>query len=170
MTPTLSTARLILRPLVKPSQRQVDWLRDPDVVRFSEQRHHTHTLASCLRYIQSLAGGHIWGLWTTADRHIGNIAAAVDAPNNIADLSILIGETGQWGQGYGTEAWREAARWLLDKDGGALRKLEAGCMAVNAPMRRLLDRTGFQFEGERKNHFLWQAGQPVGAVYYGRFR
>lgn len=172
MTPTLTTQHLILRPLTKASQRQVDWLRDPEVMQFSEQRHREHTLTTCLRYIQSFAGdGHIWAIWTViSEQYVGNIAAVVDVPNNIADLSVLIGDREQWGKGYGTEAWREVSTWLLDKDGGALRKLEAGCMAVNVPMRRVLDHTGFQFEGERKNHFLYKAGQPCGAVYYGRFR
>jgi len=166
------TPRLVLRPLVKASQRQVDWLRNPEVVKYSEQRHRTHTLTSCLRYIQSFDGsGHIWAIWTAVDeRHIGNIAADVDVPNNIADLSVLIGDTDYWGLGYGIEAWRETTTWLLNKDGGDLRKVEAGCMALNTSMRSILDRTGYQFEGERKNHFLYLAGQPTGAVFYGKFR
>lgn len=172
MTPTITTRNLVLRPLTKATQRNVDWLRDPKVVEYSEQRHKAHTLTTCLTYINSLKPyGHIWAIWTTAgDRYIGNLAADVDAPNLTADVSILIGERDYWGKGLGSEAWGAACNWLLDKDCGGLRKLEAGCMAVNIAMRRVFDHTGFQFEGERKNHFLYQPGQPVGAVYYGRFR
>lgn len=171
MTPTLTSHRLTLRPLTKASQRQLDWLRDPKVTEFSEQRHHQHTLSSCLRYINSFTpDGHIWAIYTALnDLHIGNLAADVDKPNNVCDLSIMIGNTDYWGSGFGTEAWRRAAEWLLDKEGGELRKVEAGCMALNLPMRKLFDHTGFQFEGERKNHFL-KEGQLCGAVYYGRFR
>ncbi len=172
MTPTITTTKLILRPLLKATQRHVDWLRDQKVVEYSEQRHREHTLTTCLRYIHSFVpDGHIWAIYTTKDdRHIGNIAADVDRPNNTADLSILIGDREHWGKGLGSEAWRWVTEWLLNKDGGDLRKVEAGCMAVNIAMRRVLDHTGFQFEGERKNHFLYKAGQPCGAVYYGRFR
>lgn len=172
MTPTLTTPRLVLRPLTKSTQRQVGWLRDPEVVKYSEQRHREHTLTTCLRYIQSFEPyGCIWSIWTMArDEHIGNIAADVDHPNNIADLSIMIGNTELWGEGFGSEAWRGATEWLLDKNGGDLRKVEAGCMAVNTPMKTILERTGYQFEGERKNHFLFNGSQPCGALFYGKFR
>lgn len=172
MTPTITTNRLVLRPLTKASQRQLDWLRDPKVTEYSEQRHREHTLSTCLRYVNSFVpDGHIWAIYTAGDdRHIGNIAADVDAPNNVCDLSIMIGEPEFWGKGFATDAWSRVTGWLLDKEGGKLRKVEAGCMAVNIPMRRVLDHTGFQFEGERKNHFLYKEGQPCGAVYYGRFR
>lgn len=172
MTPTLSLPRLVLRPLTKATQRQIDWLRNPDVVKYSEQRHRKHTLTTCLTYIHSFnPDGHIWSIWTMYnDQHIGNIAADVDAPNNIADLSIMIGDPTKWADGYGTEAWRGATEWLLDKHAGNLRKIEAGCMALNTGMRKVLERTGYQFEGERKNHFLYLSNQPSGAVFYGKFR
>jgi ribosomal-protein-alanine N-acetyltransferase len=172
MTPTLSLPRLVLRPLTKATQRQIDWLRDPDVVKYSEQRHREHTFSTCMRYIQSFTpDGHIWSIWTASDdQHIGNIAADVDYPNNIADLSIMIGDTEQWGQGFASEAWRGATEWLLGKHDGNLRKVEAGCMALNTPMRKIMERTGYQFEGERKNHFLYLPEQPTSAVFYGKFR
>lgn len=170
-TPTLNTRNLVLRPLTKATQRQIDWLRDETVVQFSEQRHKTHTLSSQLNYIRSFdEGSHIWGIYLSEnDRHIGNLSARTDVPNNVADVGILIGDTDCWGHGYGAEAWRAVCSWLLDKESGNLRKLEAGCTATNIPMRRLLDHSGFQFEGERKNHFLGTTG-PCGLVYYGRFR
>lgn len=172
MTPTLNTARLVLRPLTKASQRQIDWLRNPDVVKFSEQRHVEHTLTTCLRYIHSFnPHGHIWSIWLMYnDEHIGNIAADVDTPNNIADLSIMIGEPTHWGEGYATEAFRGTTEWLLDKHAGNLRKIEAGCMAMNEGMKKVLDRAGYQYEGERKNHFLYNPSQPSGALFYGKFR
>lgn len=170
MTPTLPTRSLVLRPLTKATQRQVDWLRDPEVVEFSEQRHRAHTLSTQLRYIQSLQdGSHIWAITVAdEDRHIGNLTAAVDQPNQIAELGILIGDKDYWNRGFGSEAWTAASTWLLGKDDGGMRKLEAGCMALNAPMRCLLSRA-WSFEGEKKNHFLCN-GQLSGALYYGKFR
>lgn len=168
MTPTLTTAHLVLRPLTKASQRQVDWLRDPKVTQFSEQRHVKHSLASCLRYIQACP--FMWAIYDLKDRHIGNLTAHSDIPNNIANVGIMIGDTDYWGRGWGTEAWRCATAWLLDKEGGNFRKLEAGCMAINIPMRRVLDHTGFRHEGERLNHFLFNGAQACGEVFYGKFR
>lgn len=171
MTPTLSTRRLNLRPLTKATQRQVDWLRDPKVVRYSEQRHQAHTLSSCARYVSKFIGrSHIWGLWTVdKDEHIGNLSALTDDKNDVCDMGMLIGVHELWHRGFGSEAWKTAADWLLSKDGGAIRKLEAGCMKPNEGMLRVLRAGNFTFESERPAHFLLD-GNPVGVVYYGRYR
>ena len=171
MTPAINTSRLVLRPLVKATQRQVDWLRDSRVVEFSEQRHQVHSLATQLNYIRSLPeGSHIWSIHdAVTDRHVGNITATADLPNNVCDLSLLIGDRALWGKGLATEAWKAATAWLLDKHDGGFRKVEAGCMALNLAMKRVLFHAGFKFEGERKNHFICNS-QVSGAAYYGRFR
>jgi ribosomal-protein-alanine N-acetyltransferase len=171
VTPTLSTRSLNLRPLTKATQRHVDWLRDPKVVQYSEQRHSSHTLHTALRYIQSFQPpSAIWGIWEVAtDRHIGNITADVSKPNQTADMGIMIGDRAAWGFGFATEAWKEVAGWMLDKEGGSIRKLEAGCMKTNTRMIRVLEKTGFAFEGERPAHFM-MGDSPVAAVYYSRYR
>lgn len=171
MTPTISTARMVLRPLKKPSTKAIGWLRDPDVVRFSEQRHAAHTLSSQLRYVNSFTeGSHLWAIWLVASgEHIGNLSATHDGPNNVADIGVMIGEKKYWGKGLAGEAWREACLWLLNKDGGKVRKLEAGCMKSNLPMVRIIERSAFRLEGERLNHFLVD-GNPISAVLYGRAR
>lgn len=169
MTPTISTERLSLRPLLKPVRRNLAWLLDPEVVRFSEQRHHAHTLSTQLRYVESFSGRScLWGIYLVENgEYIGNLSARHDAPNNVSDIGILIGETKYWGKGYGREAWARACSWLLDKDAGAIRKLEAGCARNNETMLNIIRRTGFVEEGERKNHFLFD-GNPISAVLFGR--
>jgi ribosomal-protein-alanine N-acetyltransferase len=172
MTPSISTGRLSLRPLTRASKRQVEWLNDPDVVRYSEQRHRNHTLSSQLDYVRSFAGNsRIWSIHTVDDgEHIGNITATHDEPNNVSDVGILIGETRVWGKGYGFEAWKAVCNWLLDPNLGGVRKLESGCMRPNEAMLKIIRDTGFTEEGERKNHFLINGNQPVSAVLFGRMR
>lgn len=173
MTPTLATTLVTLSPLTVATKRQIRWLTTPEVVKYSEQRHYAHNLLAQNAYISSFstdAVGHLWSIHAVKNNeHIGNLAATIDRPNEVAEVSILIGEPEYWGKGYGYEAWIEACRWLLRKEGGNVRKLEAGCMANNKAMLRILDKSGFQFEGERFNHFLFQ-GCPVGMKLYGRFR
>lgn len=168
---SIYTSRLVLRPLTKASQRQITWLRDPEVVRYSEQRHMEHTLSSQLRYINSFGGkSHLWAIIEVeSGEHIGNLSATHDEPNNVSDVGILIGETKFWGKGYGAEAWRNACNWLLDKDGGDVRKLEAGCMKSNEAMLKIIRGSAFVQEGERLNRFLLD-GAPVSAVLFGRMR
>lgn len=166
---TIATERLVLRPLTKVSPRQVAWLRDPDVIRFSEQRHRTHTLSSQLRYVSSFGGkSRIWAIHRVIGfDHIGNLTATVDEPNNTADVGIMIGDPTAWKQGYGAEAWIAACNWLLVT--GGVRKLEAGCMRDNEAMMKILKKSQFTLEGERANHFLLD-GRPVGMVLFGRFK
>jgi len=169
MTATLSTKSLALRPLTKATPQHVEWLNDPETVKFSEQRHVTHTPASVARYVNSFdhKSGFLWSVvHVESGKPIGTVASRIDEDNSIADLGILLGD--MRGKGYGREAWNACAGWLLAKNGAAVRKVEAGTMAVNTPMRRTMDATGFRLEGERLNHFLWQS-QPVGMVLYGRF-
>lgn len=171
MTPTLSTARLTLRQLTKATSRNIAWLRDPDVVRYSEQRHRTHTLSSQMRYVNSFVGrSHLWGIYLAdSGNHIGNISAMHDEPNSVSNIGIMIGETAFWGKGYAREAWTAACGWLLDKDGGCVRKLEAGCARDNVAMMKIIRGSGFKQEGELLNHLLIN-GAPVSAVLFGRMR
>lgn len=165
----ISTARLALRPLTKATPRQVAWLRDPEVVKFSEQRHMTPSLSAQLRYVNSFAGqSHIWAIYFVGTgEHIGNLTATHDEPNNVADVGLLIGESKFWGKGLGKEAWQAATNWLISLDGGCIRKLEAGCMKTNTAMLKIIRSTGFVQEGERLNRFLVQ-GQPISSVLFGR--
>jgi len=165
---SIATKRLALRPLMKATPRQVGWLRDPDVVKFSEQRHREHTLSSQLRYVDGFTGAsRLWAICRIEDgEHIGNLAAAIDEPNNIAEIGILIGDKESWGKGFGGEAWAVACDYLL---AGGIRKLEAGCMRENAAMLKILLKSKFDFEGERANHFLLD-GRPTGMALFGRFR
>lgn len=171
MTPTLSTKNLSLRKLSKASPLQVRWLLDPEVVRYSEQRHQNHTFTVQHRYVQSFTGdSHLWAIFLIkTNEHIGNLSARHDAPNNVCDVGIMIGNTGYWGLGYGAEAWRAACSWLLDKDGGKVRKLEAGCMHINEPMLKIIRGSGFKQEGERAHRFI-HGGVPVNALLFGRFK
>jgi RimJ/RimL family protein N-acetyltransferase len=169
MTPTIPTARLTLRPLRKPSPRNLSWLRDPDVVQFSEQRHREHTLSTQLRYVDSFKGrSHIWAIWHINDNdYIGNVSATVDEPNGVANMGIMIGETRYWGKGLASEAWKAACEHMLHA--GGVRKLEAGAMRTNLAMIKIIHGSGFKQEGELLNHFMGKGG-PVSALLFGRTR
>lgn len=175
MTPILQTERLHLSRYVAGfvRDRHVEWLNDPDVVRYSEQRHKQHTEASQHKYLNELPGGsHIWlirlGEESLGDvcpgTHIGTITAYIDEPNRLANMGIMIGEKEAWGQGYGLEAWTAVMDWLFTKAG--IRKIEAGMMVENFPMKSICSRADMVYDGYRREHFLLD-GRPVDLVYYG---
>jgi RimJ/RimL family protein N-acetyltransferase len=151
--------------------RYVSWLNDPDVVRFSEQRHRVHTLESCGAYLASFeTSPHLFWAIVAPGRdveHIGNINAYVDAPNQIADVGILIGEKNAWGQGYGLEAWREVCRFLLDEVN--LRKVTAGTLSTNAGMLSIMRRADMHEDGRRTRHYVCE-GAEVDVIHMALFR
>ena len=153
------------------THRYVSWLNDPEVVRYSEQRHRRHTLESCGAYFRSVSDSadHFLAIEATAPDlgHIGNIGVSVDAANRVADVSIIVGEKRAWGTGLATRAWKGVVEQLLS--GQALRKVTAGTMAVNDPMLRLMERSGMHIEGTRARHYVWE-GQEVDLMLAAVFR
>ena len=171
-TPILRTERLVLTPFSEKhlTERYVGWLNDPVVVRYSEQRHRVHTLKSCRDYLDSLSGTphHFWAIEALDIElgHIGNIGATIDEPNSVGDIAIVLGERTAWGNGYGTEAWLEVCRFLLEDSG--LRKVSAGTMACNAEMLGIMRKSGMSEECRRPRHLLLN-GEEIDVVYAGAY-
>jgi len=152
MTEQIVTPRLIMRPPVYDDvPLMVRWLNDPQVVKYSEQRHKVHTTDTQRRYLNSIGWPSEYRVICLKERPIGTILATIDPINSVADLGILIGEKEEWSKGYGLEAWRAVTAHLFDY---GIRKIEAGCMDENKPMVKLCIKSYMDFEGSRKKHFL----------------
>ena len=170
--PVLITPRLRLEPFgaAHLTDRYVGWLNDPEVVRFSEQRHRHHTLATATAYTASFAGTP-HGFWAIVAfepglGHIGNITASVDQPNDVADVGILLGHKAVWGRGYGFEAWQAVCRYLLDEC--RLRKVTAGTVSVNHGMLSIMRRAGMGEDGTRRRQCVID-GMAVDLVHMALF-
>jgi RimJ/RimL family protein N-acetyltransferase len=168
----METPRLRIVPFAAEhlTERYVGWLNDPAVVRYSEQRFVTHTLASCAAYARSFDGTphRFWAVLARNPElgHIGNLNAYVDTRHGVADVGILIGETRIWGQGYGLEAWRAVCAHLLARPD--VRKVTAGTLSVNIGMRGIMRASGMIDDGRRVGQALFE-GQPVDVVYAALF-
>lgn len=166
------TQRLRLEPMGEGhvSTDYVDWLNDPEVVRFSEQRHRTHTIEGCLDYVRGHESGpnRLWAiLEREGGRHVGNISASVNPANSLADVGLLIGARDVWGRGYGSEAFKAVVEFLLS--GLGLRKVTAGTLADNVGMLRVMERAGMVPDGRRVRHYLVN-GREIDMVHMARFR
>ncbi|MBT3906075.1 MAG: GNAT family N-acetyltransferase [Rhodospirillaceae bacterium] len=151
------------------AERYVSWLNDPDVVRYSEQRHDTHTLERCREFLKSFddTPNLYWAIEETATgRHIGNIDAHIDAPNKVADVGIVLGEKEIWGKGYGFEAWTGVLDYLLGP--GDMRKVTAGTMATNVGMLGIMRKARMVEEGRRLKNYLLD-GKEVDLILVARF-
>ncbi len=146
------------------------WLNDPEVVRYSEQRHYNHTMDSVRKFKPDLMWAIIAVLEVHETRagplpeysHIGNISAQLDLPNKVADISMMIGDRGVWGQGYGREAWKAVMDWLFLQ---GVRKVTGGCMAGNEAMVKIFERVGMEPDYVRGGHFLVD-GERVDSLHY----
>lgn len=174
----IKAERLVLRTyhagMVTPDH--VRWLNDPEVVKYSEQRHTTHTLESQHTYVNNLwsnPGSIIWAIMLQRSgdslgknpQAIGTITAHCDIKNRIADMGIMIGDKTQWKKGYGLEAWSAVIDFLFKH---AMRKITAGCMSNNTAMLHLCLKSGMRPDGCRLDHLLLD-GKPVDVDYYARF-
>lgn len=167
----LETERLRLIPFNGRflTARYVGWLKDAQVVRFSDQRFRNHSLETCREYTESFvrSPNYLWAITARqAEEHVGNICAMVEPPHRVADISILIGEKRLWGQGIGLEAWSAVCEFLFDRVG--MRKVTGGTLEVNKGMLRIMEKCGMTEEGRRKRQCLYE-GREVDVVYFARF-
>jgi len=152
-------------------EKYVAWLNDPEVVRFSEQRHLVHTIITCRDYFDSmrLSENHLFLAVEDNEGergHIGNLAVYLDVFNDTADVSILLGDKDVWGKGYASDAWTGLIDFLLKSMN--VRKVTAGTMASNMPMRRLMRRSGMHEESVRKAQFLY-SGKAEDLILAAKF-
>ena len=170
---TIRTGRLVITPFTERhlTASYVAWLNDRELTRYSEQRHKTHTLASCHAYWRSFMNTphYFWAVEETADDlgHIGNMNAYVDQSNGLADLGILIGAPQARGKGYGQEAWTGVCNFLFQEVG--LRKITAGVLALNHAMLLLARNVGMVEDGVRRRHYLCD-GREVDVIHLALFR
>lgn len=170
-TPEIETdrLRLVRYRASMVTDQHVAWLNDPEVVKFSEQRHCAHTLETQHDYLNTFPkDSHIWLIKEQingAIYHIGTITAYVDIHNKVANMGILIGQKGVWGKGYGTEAWTAVMGWLFES---GIFKVEAGFMQTNFGMRKIVNRSRMELEAVVFQHFE-RMGKREDKILFGKF-
>lgn len=145
------------------------WLNEPEVVRFSNQRFRSHDEKSCLDYLRTFAGNdNLFLAIRLADdkRLIGTMTAYVSSQHGTADMGLLIGERGLWGQGFGLEAWNLLLNHLLQAR--RLRKITAGTLRCNLGMTRIMERSGMRLEAVRLQQEMVD-GEPQDVLYFAKF-
>lgn len=154
----INTERLLLRNLDAKDvgQHYLDWMSDPEVVRYLEVRFSVpRTIAELAKFVANKNESDnellLGIILRDSQRHIGNIKLGPICWNhNRADLGFIIGDRTAWGKGYATEAILATTRFALDEL--KLAKVSAGCYACNQGSARALEKAGFQQEGILHSH------------------
>jgi RimJ/RimL family protein N-acetyltransferase len=152
------------------SEDYVQWLRDPDVVRFLEVRHNPVTLLSISDYVEGVLNSEHSCLFrileSASKRHIGNLRLGpIDKYNAVAEVGIMVGEKSAWGRGYGADAIVTAARFAFKHLG--LKKLVAGVNEHNLGSMRLFEKSGFVVEGLSPSHLQTDPNTRSSLVTFG---
>ena len=147
---------VILRPLLAEdaSPEYLDWLNDPEVLRYRSSKAYPSTATDLEAYIASIPsrGDLVLAICEAeGGRHIGNIALnTILWTHKTAELSIMIGGRDTWGKGYGRRAIKLITAHAFRSMG--LRRIwaESPNPAFNAVMKRL----GWVKEGVKRSAFL----------------
>ena len=167
----LRTDRLRLRSFDKTdiSKKYLDWLQDPEVTRFSNQRFRHHTLESCVAYQQSFDGSandFLLIIHQQDNVAIGTVTIYRNADHGTADMGLMLGDRAYWRQGLGLEAWTCVLHALLQEPG--LRKVTGGTARPNYGMAKIMEQSGMKLEAVRHQQELID-NQAVDLLYYARF-
>lgn len=167
MTPTLVTARLVLRP-ARPSDAAdlIALEREPEVMRFINGGQPTPEDG-----VDAAAGfltprGGEGGVWAAIEREPAAFVGwfSLRPGERIAELGYRLRRSA-WGRGLGSEGARAIVAWGFHDDG--LDAIRATAMAVNRASRRVMEKAGLRYV--RTVHSDWPEpipGSELGDVEY----
>ena len=148
----LSTERLLLRAIEISdlNSTYLSWLNDLEVNRFLETRFLPQTMEALQGYWQTHRDDPAspwFAICLQGDgRHIGNIKLGpIQWLHRRADISLFIGDSSCWGNGYASEAIALVRDWAFAELD--LQKLNAGIYAGNHGSYRAFEKCGFCLEG-----------------------
>ena len=100
-------------------------------------------------------------------RLIGDVQARMGVgqrlPPGVVELGVDLYDPGQRGKGYGAEAVALLTTWLLER--GIAERVLASTAVGNRPMRRVLEKLGFTFEGVMRGFMPVGGGREDFALY-----
>ena len=149
------------------TKEYISWLNNPELMKYSEQRHKKHTFESCKEYYEAFHNSTnlLFAIIDSAsNEHVGNINAYIDIYNGTADVGVLVGKPQK---GYGYIAWIKMIAILFQKKN--IRKITAGTMSENIPMIKIFEKSGMKYEYTKKDQFVYD-GNSINLIGYCIFK
>ena len=177
----LETERLILRPVTGDDAggNYHEWLNDPEVVKYMEDRFYPADQESIKKYIETTANAldkYFFAVCLKASpqlykipigAHIGNVLLGpIPKVHRYAEVSYTFHRS-YWGNGYATEAVKAVVNFAfvhLD-----LERLNAGTSETNIPSQNVLKKAGFTREGAFRK-FYWMPTGREDRVIWGQLK
>ncbi len=148
------------------SDTYLNWLNDPEVIRFVQVRFKRRDRKSVEAFVADFdhIDNFIFAIHAAGnDDYIGNVTLRADPVHLFANMGYLIGDKDYWGSGAALETCRLIADFAFFERG--LRKIidctTENHIASNFNFRRL----GFSYEGKIPDLY-WSEGEYRAAVYW----
>ena len=145
----------------------VDWFKDVEVVKFSNNQNINFSFSEQQKYVSRCLKDDDKELYGIFDNnlHIGNVLiSGLKSKDNSAEISFVIGEKSYWNKGIMTSMISQII--FLSKEIYSLNKLFSFCIPANTGAIKVLEKNNFIKEGILKNHvFLNDKYQDE--IYYG---
>jgi RimJ/RimL family protein N-acetyltransferase len=157
--PTLSTARLTLRPLREGDATDIyAYCQDPEVLQYTHAEL-PQNLADSEAFLASLlyapANEYAWAICVNpGDRCDGMIEFDHDGAEGAIHYALA---KDLWGKGFASEAVDAVVHWVRSLTPG-LSALQTYVFVANGASRRVLEKNGFVCIGQKTTH---KSGQPV---------
>ena len=156
----IKDAEIGIRSLVAEdvTDEYVKWLNDPEVNRYLECRHTTHTLETTIKYVNSINDSSeiLLGIFDIQDNtHIGNIKIGpINKIHKQATIGLIIGKKSYWGRGIGTKVIKYISKYATEELD--LENLTAGCYECNKGSYKAFINSGWTVVGTISNY--WKYG------------
>jgi len=147
------------------TESYLEWLRNPRLMRFSNQRFRAHDVNSCRAFLHSFTGTENMFIAIFLERIlIGTMTVYQSTPHCTADIGLLIG-SGFQGNGFGKDAWATLMAYLL---ANRVRKVTGGTLRCNSAMVGIMQSCGMRPDGVRVSHELVD-GVAHDMLYFAKF-
>ncbi len=154
------------------SNKYVDWLNSPEIVKFTEQRFKKHSLDNVKNFVISKKKSKaefLYGIFINIKKHkvhVGNIKLGpINFHHMSAEISYFIGEKNLHNKGIASSAIKEVL--LIAKKKFKLKKITAGVYSNNTFSKKVLIKNKFNLEGILKKQFNFK-NKRVDKLIYGK--
>ena len=151
--PILETERLVFHPFTADDfDLLADLHSDPEVQRYiggTWSREQVQERLDHYAGAQTVHGYSKWTAYLPDGTFVGRAGVSVDKTTGEPEVGYSFARA-HWGQGLASEAARGVVDWMWAKT--AVPELTAFAVVENAPSRRVLEKLGMIYEGDRVLH------------------
>lgn len=149
------------------NQVYLDWLKDPEVTMYTEQRWLQHSLGSIKSYVNAMNISDcdfLYGVYVGRENLVGTCKlGSINWNHGTSQISFLLGNKSFWGRGIGTQIVSllvKIAFWDL-----GLKKLTAGVYESNIASRKVFEKNNFVVEGILSSQVSTVSGREAAIIY-----